>query len=44
MKFSKDVSIDKVINLVEKCAKRAETNHAEIMTRKIPKMELLRSK
>lgn len=37
MKFSKDVSIDKVINLVEKCAKSAETNHAEIMTQENPK-------
>ena len=37
MKFSKDVSIDKVINLVEKCAKIAETNHAEIMTQENPK-------
>lgn len=37
MEFSKDVSIDKVINLVEKCAKRAETNHAEIMTQENPK-------
>lgn len=37
MEFSKDVSIDKVINLVEKFAKRAETNHAEIMTQEKPK-------
>ena len=37
MKFSKDVSIDKVINLVEKSEKRAETNHAEIMTQENPK-------
>ena len=37
MKFSKDVSIDKVINLVEECAKRAKTNHAEIMTQENPK-------
>ena len=40
MKFSKDVSIDKVINLVEKCAKRTETNHAEIMTQENPKDEV----
>lgn len=37
MEFSKDVSIDKEINLVEECAKRAETNHAEIMTQENPK-------
>ena len=36
MKFSKDVSIDKVLNLGEKCAKRAETNNAEIMTQENP--------
>ena len=28
MEFSKDVSIDKVINLVEKCAKREYTGLA----------------